>query len=195
MKQYKLHMIPEKGGVPFATFRQFFHAMETTEAIMAHFSKVIYRFSDSTQTEYRLQSDPTHVSSQPDTPDTVFTCHQRPNSYVHAYNQKAEVLKKSKAKGIRSNTFKTVIQTELIEIWTYIMEKRTYILSKTGTASTKEHASKADPRFHITINSEEKQCVHDLFGRFVNGTEEQITYFILSIYKVRPFSRVSVTSK
>ena len=174
MKQYKLHMLPKKGGVPFATFRQFFYAMETTRSTKAHFSKVIYRFSDNTQTEYRLKSDPTHAGSKQDIPNTVFTCHQRPTSYIHVYNEKEQVLKISKAKGIRNNTFKTVIQTELMEFWTYTMEKRTYILSKTGTASTKEHASKADPRFHITINSEDKQCVYDLFGRFINGTEEKL---------------------
>ena len=174
MHHYKLHMLPEKGGVPFETFRLFFRAMETTEATMNHFSKVIYRFSDSTQTEYKLQSDPIHASSIQDIPDNVLTCRQRPTYCVHVYNPIENFRKKSKAKRLRINTFKTVVQTQLIEMWTYTMEKHTYILSKIATAATKEHASKSDPRFHITIHSKEKHCEHDLFGRFVNGVEETL---------------------
>jgi hypothetical protein len=173
MKRYRLHTRPNNGGVHFSTFLQFYHAMQTTEATMEHYSTVRYRFADQTQTVYRIQQDPVHGSNDNPSPLCVLTCPERPSMYIQVYDHTVEDLKrKGQTRGSRINTFKTVAETELSEIWTYTLPDCTYVLSKKAKGLTKELASGEIPSYEISSHSKQRQCVTDLFGRHTHGREE-----------------------
>ena len=174
MHEYRLHTLPINGGVSFFTFLQFFNAMQTTDAKTEHRSKIAYRFADSTQTEYQMQSDPIQISMVTQHPIQVVTCLERPTSYIHVYECDPPTTKKRYTKDIRSNTFKNVSETELTELWTYTSAVCTYVLTKSAKAQTKGQASQAEPRFDISTYANDNHCIHDLFGRFVGGIEEEL---------------------
>jgi hypothetical protein len=174
MYEYRLHTLPISGGVSFLTFLQFFGAMQTTDAKTYHRSTIVYRFADNTQTEYQIHSDPVQSISVLKQPIQVVTCLERPNSYIHVYECDPPTPKKICTKETRSNTFKTVVETKIAEIWTYTSAVCTYVLTKSATAPTKGHASQAEPRFDISTYAKENLCIHDLFGRFTGGIAEHL---------------------
>ena len=141
MHEYRLHTLPRSGGVSFLTFLQFSNAMQTTDAKTEHRSKIVYRFEDSTQTEYQTQSDPIQISSDTKHPIEVVTCLERPTSYIHVFECTHPTPKRICSKDIRSNTFKKVSETEITEMWTYTSAVCTYVLTKSAKASTKGQAS------------------------------------------------------
>ena len=167
---FQLHTLPQDGGVSFVRFRQFFSAMQTTDATTDHYSMVVYRFADDTQTEYRLQATPcqTHTGSRV-SPLRVARCLERASSYIYMYP--AAEPPPAKQPTCRDNTFKTVLETELVERWTFTSDGRTYTLTKSAKAATKGEASRRAPRFDISIDSPDDSCVYDLFGRFSGGVE------------------------
>jgi hypothetical protein len=174
MREYRLHTLPISGGVSFITFLQFFAAMQTTDAKTDHRSKIVYRFAPHTQTEYQIGSDPVHCNTVLKQPIQVVTCLERPTSYIHVYECNSPTPKKRCAKESRQNTFKTVVETEIAEIWTYTSAVCTYVLTKSATAPTKGQASQAEPRFDISAYTSENHCIHDLFGRFAGGIAEHL---------------------
>jgi len=175
MTIYRLHTSPGGDGVPFSTFTLFFRAMQTscTPERVQHYSLVTFRFTDQTQTEYRLHCEPLHTWQQIDTPVEVLSCPERPDACIKTYSPIIST-RKPPSRTTRGNTFATIQETELAERWVYTYPGRTYILSKQATAATKELASQVEPVFGIAIDSPDRQCVYDLLGRFTNGQADEL---------------------
>jgi len=174
MHTYKLQMTTNTTGIPFSTFIQFYNALQTIDVIPDHYSTILYRFADQTQTKYQPGHDPVHSKSGDLYPMHVLTCPERPGLCVHVYAYSEGRERIPKSRGVHINTFKTVLTTELEERWVYTYAGCTYILTKTALATTKEHASQAMPLFNITICSAQSHCVHDLFGRYTDGKAQQL---------------------
>jgi hypothetical protein len=174
MQCYRLHTRPDEGGVDFVIFHQFFTAMQTTQTPVQHYTKIIYRFADDTQTEYCLHTKPIQTNTRPTDPVQIIECSERPGMYIYVYEAPSCAQNTpTKTKQLHKNSFNQVVETKLVESWTYTIPSVSscYNLTKTATADTKEHASQARPRFDITLNSCEGGCVYDLFGRFADGEE------------------------